>query len=317
LIKESCQSSSSSSSSETHPKVDNLILDTPFQSKKMLVINNQLNTLKETWKHLASWDNTKHSLLALVGINVLCLYLKYTDATALNLSLYAILTSYVWIEYGQWLWKAAKQQYAHFRGIEATIEEEEETISESVSEISFMIEETKSKFSALKKFRSETPGLFSTCLFSFFYVLSSIAPYLTLLPCIWMTLMSGLLLPLGLRKLKDRSPEISDASKKIQNMFIVILEDLYKKANVQIRKGMLFAKEKGKEGLKVAEDRTVKVKAVILQYNKKAEVNKIEEKSSTKEGIGSSSAEKVELTCIQKGVEPSQIKDINGNIEAA
>jgi len=123
-------------------------------------MDNQFNTLIENWKHLASWDNTKHSLLALVAINVFCLYLKNTDATTLNLSLYAFLISYVWIEYGQWLWKEAKQLMRF--GKEKTIEEEEETTSASISEVSFMIEETRSKFSALKKLRSETPG-FSVC----------------------------------------------------------------------------------------------------------------------------------------------------------
>jgi len=129
--------------------------------------------------------------------------------------------------------------------------------------------------------------------------------------------MSGLLLPLGLKQLQDRYPEISEISKKIQNMIIVILEDLYKKANVQIGKGMLVVKEKGIAGLKVLEDRAVMAKDFVLQYNKRGESTQIQEKNSTKEVSVSSSAEKVGLTCTPKGAESSQIKDINSNIEAA
>jgi len=272
----------------------------------------QLDNLREQWKHLASWENLNHSISAVVGINALCLYLMFTDATKLNLTVYAILLLYISI-YGQWIWKST-QHHLGWGKQKTTEEEEEETRSASTSEVSFMIEETKSKFYVLKKFRSDTPGLFCLSLSSFFFFISFIAPYLTLVTCIWLTLMGGLMLPLGMKLLKDKYPQISDILSKAQNMLIVILKDLIAKASVQIQKGIVVGQEKGKIALRAAEVNAAMAKVSILKYISKEKETDADDKSAApKEDESSFNREKDELA--QKESELSQEKDINGNLQ--
>lgn len=271
----------------------------------------RMNTLKEYWKHLASWDNTRHSVSALVGINIVSMYLMLTDATPLNLTLYTILLFYIPLSScGQWILKNAQRQFGWGT---VTTTEEEEPSSATMSEVSFMIEETKNKLSVLKKFRSDTPGFFCASLSSFFLVLTFIAPYLTLLQSIWLMLMGSLLLPLGLKHLKEKYPELSEISKKVQNMMLVILDDLLKKAKVQISKGQQVVLEKGKLGLKATEVYARKAKETVLEYTSLIGAKKVNQDDSPTQEVTAQSPNEEDARCKEKGAD--LLKDINGNIE--
>lgn len=273
----------------------------------------RMNTLKEYSKHLASWDNTRHSVSALVGINVVSMYLMLTDATPLNLTLYTILLFYIPLSsYGQWILKNAQRQFGWGTTI-TTEEEEEETSSATMSEVSFMIEETKNKLSVLKKFRSDTPGFFCLSLSSFFLVLTFLAPYLTLLQSIWLMLMGSLLLPLGLKHLKEKYPELSEILKKAKNMMLVILDDLLKKAKAQIIKGQQVALEKGKLGLKATEVYARKAKEKVLEYTSNIGAKKVQKDDSPTEEVMAQPPSEEDAQCKEK--EADLPKGINGNVE--
>lgn len=189
-----------------------------------------LDYLMIKWKKLASWEDPKFSFAAIIIVTIVYWYLKLTDATILNLTLWATLIAYLCLAFAQTIWPEIS--YEQKTDTLSSTAEGEEEIPES--EISIMVEETKNYYTILKDLRGDSPGLF--CLFAsgFFIILSYLGTYMTLLPLLYLTMIGGIVLPLGFRKMKKEFPWIVERLEKTNDMVLVVLQNLWERSKIKM-----------------------------------------------------------------------------------
>jgi hypothetical protein len=223
----------------------------------------------------------------------------------LNLTLYLVLLGYI----GSCLQNLPDvKNYFGWEKKSTTEEEEEEQGTISMSEISFMIEETKTYFSMLRKFRANTPGLFCGILSAFFFMMFwFLGPYCSLLPCLFLALNSCLLLPLALIKLKEQQPLILDASDKLKNMLLVIAIDFLVKGFEKMKKCPMPENAKACMGARLST-----ITKVLQVYYTKVATLITKHKSET---LTTEAPTKDQEHASQKAVAHSELKDVNANLE--
>jgi len=189
-----------------------------------------LDYLMIKWKKLASWEDPKYSFAAIFIATIAYFYLTFTDATTMNLTLWAILIAYLCLAFAQTIWP--EMSYEEKTDTVRITAEGEEEIPES--EISIMVEETKNYYTILKDLRADSPGLF--CLFAsgLFIITGYLGSYITLLPFLYLIVIGGLVLPLAVRRMKKELPWIAEKLGKTKNMVVVVLEDLWEKSKIKI-----------------------------------------------------------------------------------
>jgi len=188
------------------------------------------------WKKLASWENPTYSGLAVSIVTILYWYLNWTDATTLNLSLWAIVAAYLCTSFATTIWpEVMLEQKSDIGGAG----DGEDAIPET--EISFMVEETKNYFTVLKDLRSDSPGLFCTLTSGVFVVLLYFGRYISVVPLLYTIAMSGLVMPIIFRKLCKESPWIIEKFEVVKTMAAAVVKDFMEKvkAKMQERKNVL------------------------------------------------------------------------------
>jgi len=197
---------------------------------------NTMDFLIIKWKKLASWDNPTYSGLAVSIVTIVYLYLNWTDATTLNLSLWGIVAAYLSTSFATTIWpEVMLEQKSDIGGAG----DGEDAIPET--EISFMVEETKNYFTVLKDLRSDSPGLFCTLTSGVFVVLLYFGSYISVVPLLYTIAMSGLVMPIIFRKLCRESPWIIEKLEVFKTMGVAVMKDFMEKvkAKTQERKNVL------------------------------------------------------------------------------
>lgn len=201
---------------------------------------NTMDFLIIKWKKLASWDNPTYSGLAVSIVTIVYLYLNLTDATTLNLALWAIVAAYLSTTFATTIWpEVMLEQKSDPKSDIGGAGDGEDAIP--VTEISFMVEETKNYFTVLKDLRSDSPGLFCTLTSGVFVVLLYFGSYISVVPLLYMLSMSGLVMPIVLRKLCRESPWIVEKLEVFKTMAVAVIKDFMEKvkAKTQERKNVL------------------------------------------------------------------------------
>lgn len=265
-----------------------------------------MDNLYAEWKTLAGWKKPINTIGALTVVNIIWLYLTFiTDATVLNLTLYLVLFLYIGNSFKS---LPDVKNYFGWEKKSTTEEEEEEQGTMSMSEISFMIEGTKTYFSILREFRANTPGLFCGFFSAFFFMMfSTFAPYCSLLPCFFLALNGCLLLPLALIKLKEQQPGVLDALDKLKNMMLVIAKDFLVKGFEKMNKCPLPENAKACMGARLST-----ISKVLQVYYTKVATLITKHRSET---VTTEDPKKDQEQISPKETAHPELKDVNANLE--
>jgi len=150
------------------------------------------------WKKLASWESPKTSAATVGIVTLIYWYLNWTDATATNLILSAILYMYLGSTFAQTIWPEIRSDDQSNSQVHANEDEVQKAVE--ASEISFMIEGTKNYYTVLKDLRSDSPGLFCVFTSGVLMLLGYSGTYFTMLPLMYAVTICGLVMPIALRK---------------------------------------------------------------------------------------------------------------------
>lgn len=196
------------------------------------------------WKRLATWENPKSSGAAVFAANVIYWYLNWTDSTVLNLVLWASLILYMSAVFAQVVFPEISFKENTSEGRENG--EHTEQIPES--EISFIVEGSKTYFVILQELRQDSPGLFCLFVSGAFMLIWYIGAYVSTLHLMYLMIMAGLLLPITIRKLKKESPWIANQLTTIKlgalDLFHSIKEDprrYWNEVTAKLNKKWLYA----------------------------------------------------------------------------
>jgi len=174
------------------------------------------------WKKLASWEYPKTSGAAIILLTITYVYLNHTTATKLNLILSATLTFY--------LCRIISQIILPEISPESKIEKNIDTTQDvSMSEINFVLEETKRFCRILKDLQKDSPGLF--CLFTclILLILGYIGIYIAILTLMYAICICALIVPIALRK----SPWIKEQIAKYSCLIFHALIDTGRKLQTE------------------------------------------------------------------------------------
>jgi len=167
-----------------------------------------IDYLMVKWKKLASWEYPITSAAGIVLLTITFIYLNYSDATILNHILSTILIMYLCSEFAQRILPEIYQPSQ----MEQNIDTSQDV---STSEISFMVEGTKSYYRILKDLRNDSPGLFCLVACLILMILGYIGMYIAILPLMYAICMCALILPIMLKKSPFIKEQIAKYSKVI------------------------------------------------------------------------------------------------------
>jgi len=213
---------------------DNIIAD---------IIADAFVEIKSLWKILASWKSPTKSIAAMVAITLVWIYVKMTVHTSGNLALWLILISYVCLV----IHKNVRSETRGYIENEEKLAESEESKEEvSMSEVSFLIEDTKTYYTILANLRQDSPGLFCLLLCPYFLLLGYFGSFIATSTLIYLSLIGAILMPLTLKQLKEKFPMISSSLSKLVAYLLATGGPTFRKYSVRVE-------DRSKEVLELAQ----------------------------------------------------------------